>query len=199
MTGQSRFSANSMFRTEEEARKGHRRIEARPLPERALPCSGISRRYCIRHSKANVLTACAGSGAWAASTSGTIGTNGSGCVASVRTNATAYPGADPILLRHSTIAICFTGVLNAPRAPIASRTGRLTRHERITNSGRTYAKTRGGPKRYSRRTAASDYVGRAGKFRLATWERLSALPIGCRDSHRTQLRGLTSAGVAALS
>jgi hypothetical protein len=172
MSGQCRFSANSLLRAVKEAfDRPCRCEEAGTIPERALPRSGTFSGYSTCHSGTSARGFHVGFGTWAASSKGTM-----------------------------TFAICTADVLNSPRAPTASRTGELKRNERADRDGGNDAETRWGIQRCHRRAVAfSD--GRCGAqpgSESVEKRTLTSFSVGGRGSHRAELRGLTFAGIAAL-
>jgi len=101
-----------------------------------------------------------------------------------------------ILLRHGAIAICTAHVLNSLRAPIASLTSKLTRHERGPNRGANRRREARRSTSVGRRRASRPEVCRNGHSRWeifnATWCIAGAGPFaGCGP--RSQ-RGASLAG-----
>jgi hypothetical protein len=124
-------------------------------------------------------------------------------------------------LQHSAIAICIAHVLNSSRAPIASLTSKLTRHERGPNRGpigrRVCTETRCSSSGGHQRASAAG-VCRHGQSRWqifsAAWciagrasfaprgprpQRGAALASGRCNAHRAELCGLAPSRRAPLS
>ena len=137
MTRQSRHSAPSLLHTAEEARSGPRRRVAGSVPRWALPQRGTLGWHLSHHYGKSVLSACVGFGARAASRVTPVASAQRGGAMHQWTEAILKAGqrTDGLvtLLRQSAIAICIAHVLNSSRAPIASLTSKLTRHERGPN------------------------------------------------------------------
>jgi len=223
MTRQSRQPAPSLLHAAEEALSGPRRCVAGSVPGWALPHCGTMRWHWSHHPGANARLACVGFGARAASMV-------TAAAFVQRSRAThqwtgAIPKTDglgPPLgppLRHSAIAICIAHVLNSSRAPIASLTSKLTRHERGPNRGpngrrvctETRCRTSDGRQRASAsgvcRHGQWQIFSAAGCITVAT--RLAArgpraqwgtsLAGGRRSPHRAELCRLTPSRGAPLS
>jgi hypothetical protein len=179
MSGQCRFSANSLLRTAKEALDRPCRCEeAGATPERALPRSGTFSRCSTRFPGKSARGFHVGFGAWTASAEHVL----------------------RLLRRYGEIAICTAGVLNSPRALTASPTGELTRNERAERHGGTYTETRWCIQRYHQRVVASDCSRREAQrwSEFVEGRSLHAFAVGGDGSHRAELRGLTSTGIAAL-
>jgi hypothetical protein len=135
MTRQSRHSAPSLLHTVEEALYRPRRGVAGSVPGWALPHAGTLGWHLSRLVGTSPLLACAGFGARAASTVTVVafgqhsGATHQWTAAILKADGSNGPS------RHGAIAICIAHVLNSSRAPIASLTGKLTRHERGPNRG----------------------------------------------------------------
>jgi hypothetical protein len=147
MTRSSRNPARGLLRTAEEALSRPRRALAGFVPGWALPRYGTLTRLS-RHRGMSALPACVGFGAQAASTLSAVAFGPPAAAAHQWTAAILKSDGLGIPLRHSAIAICITHVLNSSRAPTASLTGKLTRHERGPNQrpnrGRVCTETRCG-------------------------------------------------------
>jgi len=195
MTRQSRHSAPRLLHAVEEALNGPCRGVAGSVPGWALPHAETLGWHLSRHAGMSTLPACVGFGARAAST-----------------------GVRP---RHGAIAFCIAHVLNSSRAPIASSTGKLTRHERGPNRGpnerRVCTETRCGTSDGRQRVNASG-VRRNDHTRWEThnaaWcitvssrftargtraRRRASVASGRRSPHRAELCGLASPCRAPLS
>ena len=160
MTRQCRSSANILLRTAEEASPRPRRCAARPVPRRTLPRRATLEWHLPGHPWASAPSARAGLGARAASTRS---------------------------LRHGVIAICTAHVLNSLRAPTASLTGKLTRHEQRPNRGP------------NRRRCCAKAGNAAGNHRRQSPRERRTTLTGCRrGSDRAELRGSASSSVAPL-
>ena len=195
MTRQSRNSANSLLRTAEEALSGPRRREAGSVPGWALPRSRTLGRFLPRRPGTSAQSACTGFGVRAASTSSDVAWGHS--------PRATHQYSPPALCTAGTgmpllIAICTAHVLNSPRAPIASLTGKLTRHERRPNRGRYCAKALCGPYCGRQRAAAGVNSGCTPIFRKVGWQRASVAGRS-RSPHRNELRGSASSCLTPLS
>jgi hypothetical protein len=195
MTRQSRQPAPSLLHTAQEALAGPRHGVAGSVPGWALPHGGTLRWHLSHHPGASELLACVGFGARVASTDGL---------------------GPP--LRHSAIAICIAHVLNSSRAPIASLTSKLTRHERgpnrRPNGRRVCTETRCGTSDGRQRASASgvcrygqQILSASGCITIATRvatrrpraQRGTSLASGRRSPHRAELCGLAPSRRAPLS
>ncbi len=155
MTRPSRNPAPNSFRAGKEALPGPHRCVAGPVPRSAFPRRGTLRWPVSRRLEARQRSACAGFGARAASVAALVAFAPQGRSGQSRTTLPRGQDNSKNALRHSVIAFCTAHVLNSSQAPIASLTGKLTRHERRPNRGRYHAKTRCGACRSRNFTLAS--------------------------------------------
>jgi hypothetical protein len=134
MTRQGRHSAPSLLHPGRTL-SGPRRGVAGPVPGWALPRIGTLGWHLSHRPETNVLSACVGFGARAVSRITAVvfaqpsGATHQWTAAILKTHGSRIP------LPHGAIAICIAHVLNSSRAPIASLTSKLTRHERGPNRG----------------------------------------------------------------
>ena len=225
MTRQGRHSAPSLLHTAEEARSGPRRGVAGSVPGWALPPHGTLGWPLSRYPEPSALLACVGFGTRAASRVTSVAFAQYGGATQQWTAAILKTGLKTdgwgILLRQSAIAFCIAHVLNSSRAPIASLTSKLTRHERGPNRGpnerRVCTETRCGTSDGRQRVNASG-VRRNDHTRWEThnaaWciavssrftargtraKRHASLASGRRSPHRAELCGLASTRRAPLS
>jgi hypothetical protein len=217
MTRPSRNPARSLLRTAEEALSRPRRAATGSVPRWALPHCGTLTGLS-RHPGTSALPACVGFGAQAASTLSAVALGQQAAAAHQWTAAILKSDGLGIPLGHSAIAICITHVLNSSGAPIASLTGKLTRHERGPNQrpnrGRVCTETRcgasdgrqranaSGIRRYDCPRAPSDWI--AGTTTCVApcrprARRSASLTGGRYSPHRAELRGPASARRAPLS
>lgn len=156
MTVDSRKSAPHLLRSAEEALSGPRRYGVGLVPGMAFTRPGTLEGLNGHQFGAGPSPACAGYGAQAASAGI--------CVNPVQPNRASRQAPDSTLKTdvlgkwpwHSAIAICTARVLNSMRAPTASLTGQLTRHERRPNRARQRTKTRYGTQGRQRDYALED-------------------------------------------
>jgi len=134
MTRQSRHSAPSLLHAVEEALDRPCRGVAGSVPGWALPHAGTLAWHLSRRRGTSGLLACVGFGARAASTV-TVVAFGQHNGATHQWTAAILKDGSKGPLRHGAIAFCIAHVLNSSGAPIASLTGKLTRHERGPNRG----------------------------------------------------------------
>ena len=221
MTRHSRNSARSLLRTAKEALDGPRRGVAGSVPRWALPHLGTFRWRMSRHTGTSALSACVGFGTRAASTVTAVAFGQEGGATHQWTAAILQTDGLGIHLHHSAIAICAAHVLNSPRAPIASLSGKLTRYERgpnrRANRRGVWTETRCGASN-GRQRANAPHIRQYGRSRwqvfndtwfvtgathvgvYGTWARCSApLTNGRCRAHRAELCGLTPARRASLS
>jgi hypothetical protein len=220
MTRPSRNPARSSLRTAEEALSRPRRAAAGSVPGWALPHCGTLTGLS-RHPGTSALPACVGFGAQAASTLSAVAFGQRAAAAHQWTAAILKSDGLGIPLRHSAIAICTSHVLNSSRAPTASLTGKLTRHERgpnrRPNRGGVCTEARCGASDGRQRASASG-IGQHDRSRWQafsdTWRITGASPFAaCRPRarrsasltsrryrpHRAELCGPASARRAPLS
>ena len=221
MTRQSRQPAPSLLHTAEEALAGPRRGVAGSVPGWALPHAETLGWHLSRHAGMSTLPACVGFGARAASTVTVVAFGQCSGATHQWTDAILNTDGSGVPPRHGAIAFCIAHVLNSSRAPIASSTGKLTRHERGPNRGpngrRVCTETRCGTSDGRQRVNASG-VRRNDHTRWEThnaaWciavssrftargtraQRSASLASGRRSPHRAELCGLASARRAPLS
>jgi hypothetical protein len=217
MTRPSRNPARSLLRTAEEALSRPRRAATGSVPRWALPHCGTLAGLSRHPGTSALLPACVGFGAQAASTLSAVAFGQRAAAAHQWTAAILKSDGLGIPLRHSAIAICITHVLNSSRAPTASLTGKLTRHERGSNRrpnrGRVCTQTRCGAsdgcqratapgiRWYDRSQAPSDWIAGATPVAVChpRTRRSTSLTSGRYSPHRAELCGLASARRAPLS
>ena len=221
MTRQSRHSAPSLLHPAEEALSGPRRGVAGSVPRWALPHFGTLRWHWSRHPRTGELSACVGIGARAASRVTVVAFAQHSGATHQWIEETLNTDGSGVAWRHSAIAICIAHVLNSSRAPIASLTSKLTRHERGPNRGpnerRVCTETRCGTS-HGRQRANAPGVCRHGHSEWqifnAAWciagcarfaprdprtQHDASVPSGRCSPHRAELCGSASSRRAPLS